>query len=140
MKYGLRATVYCDFDISRYPIDDQTCNVSVGSHAFSAIFVLDKNDQYHHPDKYQAAGFDMSITFFDKNLDDGRNTVGLGIEMKRIMTPFIFKYYAPSMIIVLVSMISFVIPVTAIPGRVGLLVTLFLTLINLFINEMVSKV
>ena len=34
--------------------------------------------------------------------------------------------------------IGFIIPVTVIPGRVSLLVTQFLTLINLFIHQMVS--
>ena len=45
-------------------------------------------------------------------------------------------YYIPSILIVLVSEIGFVVPVTAIPGRIGLLVTQFLTLINLFIHQM----
>ena len=39
---------------------------------------------------------------------------------------------------VLVSEIGFVVPITAIPGRVALLVTQFLTLVNLFIYQMVN--
>ena len=41
-------------------------------------------------------------------------------------------YYAPSMSVVLVSWISFLIPTRAIPGRMALLVTLLLVLINLY--------
>ena len=40
--------------------------------------------------------------------------------------------------IVVVSIMGFIIPASAIPGRVALLVTQFLTLINLFIYQMVS--
>ena len=53
------------------------------------------------------------------------------------MQPYMMKYYIPTMAVVLVSEIGFVIPLTAIPGRVALLVTQFLTLVNLFIYQMV---
>ena len=39
--------------------------------------------------------------------------------------------------IVVVAQISFIIPMSAIPGRVALVVTQFLTLTNIFIHEMV---
>ena len=55
-----------------------------------------------------------------------------------MLPSFLLKYYAPCAAIVLVSEIGFIIPVTVIPGRVGLLVTQFLTLINIFIHQMVS--
>merc|ERR1712133_335953 len=41
-------------------------------------------------------------------------------------------YYLPSGLFVVVSWISFLIPVNAIPGRMILIVTLFLALINMF--------
>ena len=139
MKYGIKATVYCNFDHAKYPMDEQKCNVGIGSKDSSSIFALNRNnDKYHNSEKYEAANFEMLIEFFDMNHKDGSNTIGLMITMNRIKTSYIFTYYVPCIAIVLVSGISFVIPVTAIPGRVGLLVTLFLTLINLFIYEMVS--
>ena len=81
----------------------------------------------------------MSITFFDHQRNHGNNTVGISIKMSRMVNSFILKYYIPCIAIALVSEVSFVIPVTAIPGRVALLVTQFLTLINLFIYQMVSQ-
>ena len=42
------------------------------------------------------------------------------------------------MAIVVVSFISFLVPLTAIPGRIALVVTQFLTLTNMFIHQMVS--
>ena len=140
MRYGIKATVYCKFDHSRYPMDKQSCNVNIGSKSASAKFVLDRNDdKYHRSENYEAVNFDMAITFFDESQEDGSNTVGLNIKMVRIKTSYIFTYYVPCIAIVLVSGISFVIPVTPNPGRVALLVTQFLTLINLFIHENVSK-
>ena len=104
-----------------------------------AIFRLyDPNNTYHQVSKYEAVCFDMEITFFDEGHADGKNTIGFHIKMERIIQPFIWKYYIPCIAIVLVSGLSFIIPLSAIPGRVALLVTQFLSLINLFIFQMVS--
>ena len=52
--------------------------------------------------------------------------------------PFLYMYYLPCMAIVLVSQISFIIPLSSIPGRVALVVTQFLTLTNIFIHQTVG--
>ena len=137
MIYEIKSTVYCDFDHSKYPMDKQMCNLTFGSGSFGAIFEL--YDQNNISRGVTSSNFDMSITFFDKQLNHGNNTVGINIEMRRILNSFILKYYIPCIAIALVSALSFVIPITAIPGRVALLVTQFLTLINLFIYQMVSQ-
>ena len=136
MRYEIKSTVYCHFDHSRYPMDTQMCNVSFGSGSSEAIFELYGAKNTSHS---VAANFDMSITFFDEQLNEGSNTIGMHIKMSRKLKPFILKYYIPCIAIALVSELSFVIPVTAIPGRVGCLVTLFLTLTNLFIHQMVRR-
>ena len=136
----IKSTFYCDFDHSSYPMDKQICNLRLGSLNFGAIFVLyDPTNIHHEKVTYKAANFYMAITFFDEQLNHGNNTVGIRINMSRILNSFILKYYIPSISIVLVSLLSFVIPLTAIPGRVALLVTLFLTLTNLCIYQMVSE-
>ena len=63
--------------------------------------------------------------------------IKMAIKMTRLGTSYMVEYYLPCIGIILVSEIGFVIPVTAIPGRIGLLVTQFLTLTNLFIHQMV---
>ena len=92
---------------------------------------------YEHTD--DGLLIDREMEYYDENKTNGTNQVGIKITMQRVTTSFIMKYYVPCIAIVLVSEIGFIIPVTAIPGRVGLLVTQFLTLINLFIHQMVSK-
>ena len=139
LRIEVKTTVYCQFNHGNYPIDTQKCRVKLGSRSLGAIFKLyDPTKTFHQITKYEAASFDISITFFDGGLDDGMNTIGLDITMDRIYEPFIWKYYVPCTAIVLVSGLSFTIPLSAIPGRVALLVTQFLSLINLFIFQMVS--
>ena len=57
--------------------------------------------------------------------------------MSRRLQPFIMECYLPCIAIVIVSHISFILPLDAIPGRVALLVTQFLTLTNICIHQQV---
>ena len=138
LKYEVKTTIYCKFEYSRYPMDSQVCTVRIGSASAAAIFVLNENDRaYHDPTNYGAVGLNLAIEFFDN--DSGTNFVGFDIQMDRMLRPFLMKYYIPSIAIVIVSEIAFMVPLTAIPGRVAILVTQFLTLVNLFIYQMVSR-
>ena len=115
---------------------------AIGSASNSEIFVLhptpiDMDGTYHAKNKYRADNFDMAIQFYDNGIDYGNNIIGIMVSMCRLPNAFIFMYYLPCITIVLVSLIGFVIPVSAIPGRIALLVTQFLTLTNLSINQMV---
>ena len=71
---------------------------------------------------------------------DNLKEVGFNLTMKRVQQPYLLKYYLPCIAIVTVTQISFYIPPDAIPGRVALLVTQFLTLTNLFISEQVRNI
>ena len=141
MKFEVKTTVYCmEWSYMNYPMDNQKCNVTFGSASARSIFTL--LEKYGHGFSrlsYSAINFDIEVKFFDEDLSNGSNHVGITILMKRLTTSFVYKYYVPCIAIVLVSEIGFLIPATAIPGRVALLVTQFLTLVNLFIHQMVSN-
>jgi hypothetical protein len=64
--------------------------------------------------------------------------IGFKVKMERKIAPFIMKYYLPAAGIVLVSQISFLISPNQLPGRVALLVTLFLVLTNIFTRQQVT--
>ena len=118
-------------------MDSQNCSVRIGSGSDASLFVLDKTDEsYHNSKHYSAVGLNLMIDFF--GYDTKENGVGFHIQMTRLLSPFMMKYYIPSIAIVIVSEIGFMVPLTAIPGRVALLVTQFLTLVNLFIYQMVN--
>ena len=138
MQYDLKATVYCHFEYSEYPMDTQNCNINIGSSSLAFKFALASTNAENDSETNVASNFRGKTTVFDNNRSTESNTIGIKLDLSRIITPFLWKYYIPTTAIVLVSTISFVIPLTSVPGRVALLVTLFLTLINLFIYEMVS--
>ena len=141
MKYEIKTMVYCEFHFKLYPMDEQNCSIKIGSGSEEGIFSLnDVNDTYHSLTRYTAVGLNMEIAFFGKQNSLGNRPIGFDITMTRLLQPFVMKYYIPSAAMVLVSEIGFAIPLTAIPGRVALLVTQFLTLVNLFIHQMVNHI
>jgi hypothetical protein len=66
----------------------------------------------------------------------GRNSnysmYALEVHMTRIVTQYLLNVYLPTGIFVIMSWVSFIIPVEIIAARVVLLVTLTLVLINMF--------
>merc|ERR1719458_661366 len=57
---------------------------------------------------------------------------GFEMILHRHISHYIINYYLPSGLFVVVSWISFLVPADIIPGRMALLVTLFLVLVNIF--------
>merc|ERR1719288_123033 len=57
---------------------------------------------------------------------------GFEMILHRHVSHYIINYYLPSGLFVVVSWISFVVPPDVIPGRMALLITLFLVLVNIF--------
>lgn len=64
---------------------------------------------------------------------------GFRILISRHSGPYVTKFFLPCCAMVFISFMSFVIPPEAIPGRTGLLVTLFLVLITVFRGVEVSQ-
>ena len=64
---------------------------------------------------------------------------GVHNNITRQIQPYVYKCYIPCITSVAMSFSSFIIPVTAIPGRVTIIVTQFLTLTSIFIHRMVRK-
>ena len=62
------------------------------------------------------------------------STVGFKLNLERDYNKHMLSYYFPSLLIVLLSWISFVIPPEVIPGRMALLITLILVLVNMFVS------
>ena len=101
-------------------------------------------DQQNNTDAYSSssiAAFNLYLTLFGNKMnkiENARNDFGFNIEIERSISSYVIEYYLPCASIVAVSSVSFIIPLTAIPGRVSLVVTLFLTLTNLIIQHEVS--
>ena len=88
--------------------------------------------------KYTASNPDYSFKLTplnDFNLTYGNwlvSAIGFKMRMERYSTKYILNYYLPSLIFVTASWASFLIPPTIVPGRMALLITLLLVLINFY--------
>ena len=75
---------------------------------------------------------------FNKVFKSTNSFFGTNYNMKRKLSTYIYQYFLPSSMIVAMSFFSLMIPLSALPGRVAMIVTLFLTLTNIFIHHMVD--
>lgn len=134
-------TFYCSFEFSNYPFDSHFCKLRFGSEKRYGVFfrLFDPKYKYHVNSSNQTSSFDVNVAYADFEWIEDWINIGLDINLVRMIKPFVMKYYFPCSAVVFIAQLSFIIPLSAIPGRVSLLVTLFLTLINVFIKEMVSK-
>ena len=145
VRTDLRVTIPCDFDATMFPFDTQDCKFRHSNEAapnLTPIFQLSMKP--NTTKNLSKQGFTITQfldngTYRDEH-DKTYSSFGIKFKIERILGPFVFQYYLPSAAIVFVSHISFIIPSSATPGRVGLLATLFLTLTNLFINHMVRSI
>ena len=75
-----------------------------------------------HEDKIEYFGQEYSL-------------VGFKVHLKRNASPFFSNTYLPTGLLTIMSFIGFVIPVDMVPGRMALLVTIFLMLVNISSTE-----
>ena len=142
LQYDIEAkfSFYCKFDLSNFPMDSSHCKLRFGGEVSNMAFKLDKRA---HGTKNTSIVLisDMTThtTIVEDTADiDTKTEIGLDIHIERALRPYVLKYYIPCITIVIISQISFIIPLDALPGRVALGVTQFLTLMSLFIQQMVS--
>ena len=136
-----RLTLMCDLNFEWFPFDNHSCKFRLNSKDSGNLReVLYEHENQMTMELPNFNSFSVVAKMIGSH-DNDRNYskhIGFDIEMMRQTEPYMFEYYIPSIIIVCIASISFIIPVTAIPGRVGLVVTLLLTHINLFTNQQVS--
>ena len=135
VKTNFVITVECKFYYTNYPIDTQTCGLKFASDSFNRfnpVLVDPRGICNKLNEAYEQNGFHVSSCCKNES-----NAAGIDFFLKRDITTYILQHYLPAAIIVFVSQTSFVIPLSALPGRISLVVTLFLALINILISEQV---
>ena len=136
----LKVTSYCHFDFSTFPLDTQHCSflqMGTSDMILPRLFPSLNIENWY----YRAGGFDIRIKPI--GAFEGNHTtevIGFNVTLERIIHPYLYQYYFPCIAIVVVSHISLIIPISAIPGRITLAVTQFLTLTNIFIHFMVGNI
>ena len=75
---------------------------------------------------------DIHLTEFGPSRVLNLSSTGIELLLTRNKLKYIPLYYLPSGLFVVVSWVSFLIPPEIVAGRMALLITLFLVLINIF--------
>jgi len=137
-------TIMCPMRFDKFPLDTQTCKFRVGSYSYdmSKMHFITKNAGYaslgHHGRPvldYDIISI-MALAPENSVLDYGSlgnfSLAGFEMVLSRHVSTYIITYFFPSGLFVIVSWMSFLIPMDEIGGRMGLLVILFLLLVNIF--------
>ena len=136
-------TFICPMRFDKFPLDTQTCKFQVGSYSYddTRMVFITKSAGYAAPKTANSIALDYAISIGElKGLDQvymggslgNFSLAGFEMVLHRYVSTYIITYYLPSGLFVIVSWISFLIPMDVIPGRMALLVTLFLVLVNIF--------
>ena len=92
-------------------------------------------------DKTRNQKFDLSLEkltsyrYIPVDTNETFSRSGFNLVMERSPTPFFMNVYLPTGLLTLSSFIGFLIPADMVPGRMALLVTTFLMLVNISSTE-----
>jgi len=139
---SVHITFFCPMNFHKFPLDTQVCKFKIGSYSYDDSQMTFTTLRAKFDGKSEnSIPLDFAIKIRELTPKDsilifeGAGNFSLaGFEMvlDRHVSTFIFTYYLPSALFVVVSWISFLIPVNAISGRMILLVTLIFVLINIY--------
>ncbi|XP_072293811.1 gamma-aminobutyric acid receptor subunit beta-3 isoform X4 [Eucyclogobius newberryi] len=150
--YGLRitTTAACMMDLRRYPLDEQNCTLEIESYGYTT----DDIEFYWKGDETAVTGVTRielpQFSIVDYKLVS-RNVVfstgayprlSLSFKLKRNIGYFILQTYMPSILITILSWVSFWINYDASAARVALGITTVLTMttINTHLRETLPKI
>ena len=139
------------FNFGRYPFDEQTCNVYIGSFQYDSSknvyhgkVVYDGNNQQilqYEVKDIKAIPFEEGFVHYKEYYVSDQGSIEyenvtyshFGIEMmfRRRTQHYLLETYLPSLLLVLSSWLGFLIEPSSVPGRVSLSVTLLLCLITM---------
>ena len=125
-------------DFEDYPWDTQACPFRIGSY-YSAEDTVDCDESFNYMEErqrslqYSIKIDDLPDEFRNATFDNKTFSVcGFNILLKRTRKQTFYQTYLISILFVVVSWVSFIIKPELVPGRMGLLVMIFLILITTF--------
>ncbi|XP_023333946.1 glutamate-gated chloride channel isoform X2 [Eurytemora carolleeae] len=138
--YGMasKITFICQMNFNAFPVDIQVCHFRVGSFNYPTQKITFLNEGIPEADDIKSVldyGVDFNPLPRSKSsymaLGMNYSATGFEVVLTRKMSFYIITYYLPSGLFVVVSWISFLVNPEVVPGRMTMLVTLFLVLINI---------
>merc|ERR1711892_791007 len=134
-SHKVKVAVKCNMNFEDFPFDSQTCKFLMKSLRGQDNMFWEKADIQWSPDNLFHPEFHVWVDQFNHTSVRERKKYvpvsGFYFVMFRKPTPFIYSYFAPCTLLVITSWISFAVKFDAVPGRLGLLLTLLLMMINL---------
>jgi len=137
-ELGVRITISCRMMFDDYPLDAHTCQFQVGSYYDTEKTVVCKSRYIYDESRQRSLQHFIEFEELpekDKSIGLPSGTYaacGFQVRLVRKTMQYLVQVYLPSCMFVVVSWVSFLIKPEVVPGRMALLVTLFLVLINIF--------
>uniref|UniRef100_A0A8C5NJ12 Gamma-aminobutyric acid type A receptor pi subunit n=1 Tax=Junco hyemalis TaxID=40217 RepID=A0A8C5NJ12_JUNHY len=136
--YRITTTVACNMDLSKYPMDTQTCRLQLESWGYDENDVtftwLRGNSSVHGLEKLRLSQYSVqryhtlvSRSHFPRLI--------LQFELRRNVLYFILETYVPSTLLVMLSWVSFWITLDSVPARTCIGVTTVLSMTTLMIGS-----
>uniref|UniRef100_A0A8C0B013 Gamma-aminobutyric acid receptor subunit pi n=1 Tax=Buteo japonicus TaxID=224669 RepID=A0A8C0B013_9AVES len=146
--YALRitTTVACSMDLTKYPMDKQMCTLQLESWGYNVNDVMfywtRGNDSVRGLDTLRLAQYTVEDHFTSVSeavYETGRYPkLVFHFELKRNILYFILETYVPSILLVVLSWVSFWISQSSVPARICIGVTTVLTMTTLMMGARTS--
>ncbi|KFQ25824.1 Gamma-aminobutyric acid receptor subunit pi, partial [Merops nubicus] len=146
--YALRitTTVACSMDLTKYPMDKQTCTLQLESWGYNindvTFYWTRGNDSVRGLDTLRLAQYTVEDHFTSVSeavYETGRYPkLVFHFELKRNILYFILETYIPSILLVVLSWVSFWISQSSVPARICIGVTTVLTMTTLMMGARTS--
>ncbi|MFT7813109.1 gamma-aminobutyric acid receptor subunit rho-1-like [Arapaima gigas] len=137
--YSLRITVtsMCNMDLSRFPLDTQTCSLEIESYAYTdddlMLYWKKGNESLKTDDRISLSQFliqkfhtTTKLAFYSST--GWYNRLYIHFTLRRHIFFFLLQTYFPATLMVMLSWVSFWIDRRAVPARVPLGITTVLTM------------
>nr|XP_060642192.1 gamma-aminobutyric acid receptor subunit pi [Anolis sagrei ordinatus] len=143
--YALRitTTVACNMDLSKYPLDTQTCKLQMESWGYDENDVLFTwlrgNDSVHGLENLRLSQYTVerycTLSTMSHQETGNYPRLVLQFELKRNILYFILETYVPSTLLVILSWVSFWITLDSVPARTCIGVTTVLSMTTLMMGS-----
>jgi len=137
-ELGVRVTISCKMMFDDYPLDAHMCQFQVGSYYDTIETVRCSSQFLYNAERQRSLQHFIQLEPLPEkysivDLPSGHYAAcGFQVGLQRKQMQYQIQVYLPSFMFVVTSWVSFLIKPEVVPGRMALLVTLFLVLINIF--------
>ena len=141
MFQATTVTFLCPMRFDLYPLDSHVCKFRVGSTSLDITRMKFDETKISYDERKRNTILDYTLEIGQLSEKDriliygamgNYSITGIEITFTRHKLKYLYVYYLPSGLFVVVSWASFLIPPEIVPGRMAMLITLFLVLTNIF--------